>query len=311
MQTVQGKILNLKRPNEVITYLKQLERRVITVNPKRLKIFVDKKHAYLLMDEGLKPIYPVRKAFLIKLLKWFNISYDSISHLSDETITAICNENLSNIMHNQINVTIENGEALTLNSPNYTQISDLEVIEIASKIGISKISRDDFFLRIFTNKELETAPIVNDVCGFGFNMVNSETGFSPVRLEHFILRYWCTNGATTPVTMNNQSYYHYKNSKGNILKAVVHSLDNAELSRNSFINKLKESADQEAAKYFPDIKFRVNSILNQNYNNTFFNGFDINSSKYSLFNHITDKAKGFDLLRRYKLEQLAGNIILN
>jgi len=61
--------------------------------------------------------------------------------------------------------------------------------------------------------------------------------------------------------MNNQSYYHYKNSKGNILKAVVRSLDNAELSRNSFINKLKESADQKAIKYFPDIKFRVNSIL--------------------------------------------------
>ncbi|NOX66269.1 MAG: hypothetical protein GXO85_10900 [Chlorobi bacterium] len=311
MQTIQGQILNLKQPNEVISYLKQLERKVITADPKRLKIFIDQEQAYLLMDEGLKPVYPIRKVFLIKLLKWFNISYDSISHLSDEIITAICNENLSNINHKEINVTIENGEALTLNSPNYTRISDLDIIEIADKIGISKISRDDYFLRIFTKKKLEVAPLVNDVCGFGFNIVNSETGFSPVKLEHFILRYWCTNGATAPISIQNEVYFHYKSSKENILKLAIGSLNNADSSRQLFIRKLKESADQESIKYFPDIIFRVNSILSQSYNNSFFNGFDKRSSKYNLFNHITDKAKKFDLLKRYKLEQLAGNIILN
>mgnify|MGYP007123665772 CR=1 FL=1 len=311
MQTIQGQILKLKQPSEVISYLKQIERRVITVDPKRLKIFVDGKQAFLLMDEGLKPIYPIRNAFLLKLLKWFNISYNSISHLSDETITVICNENLSNKKHNQINVTIENGEALTLNSPNYTRISDLEIIEIASKIGISKISRDDFFLRIYTNKIIESSPIVNDVCGFGYNMVNSETGFAPVKLEHFILRYWCKNGATAPISVNEGVYYHYRNSKQQILNSMVKSIEYAPSSRKFFINKLKESTDQKALHYFPDIKFRVNSILDYSDNNDFFNGFNNQSSKYELFNHITDNAKQFDLLKRYKLEQLAGNIILN
>jgi len=311
MQLAVGKILNFTQPDEVIDHLKSLDTRTVLVDPKNLKIVSEQGQLLLFMNEGLKPIYPIRRSFLYKLLKWFSISSHSIKHFSDETVIAICNDNLAGIKHRNVKVTVENNEAVTITSPSYTQISDLEVINIAQKVGISEISRDDFCMRIYSKQITESEPVLNDICGYGYNIVNSETGFSPVKMEHFILRYWCTNGATAPISRQNKVYYHYKNNKHSIFSSIEESLTSAPESRERFSVKLKESTDLNAKVQFPSITFQVNSILGSRDGYMFFNNYNMNSSKYDLFNHITDSAKGFNILKRYQLEQLAGKLILN
>ena len=61
--------------------------------------------------------------------------------------------------------------------------------------------------RFYTKEIEEVAPIVNDFCGFGFDIVNSETGFASLAFNHFILRYVCTNGATTPINVYDGKKY--------------------------------------------------------------------------------------------------------
>ena len=78
-----------------------------------------------------------------------------------------------------------------------------------------------------------------------------------------------------------------------------------------FIEGAMKSINIEAKYSFPDIQYKVNSIIGTKDGYGFFSEFDEQSkSKYGLFNHITHTAKKFGVLKRYKLEQLAGNLIL-
>ena len=313
MTLAQGKIFKFGEPEEVIDHLKSLDTKIYVFDPRKLKVALENNRLFLQSEEGLKLRFAIRKAFLYKLLKWFKIPPNSTRHLSNDTIVLICNENLSSIESAEVNVTVENGEALTITSNKYTRITDLEVIENAKKFGmeIDAISRDDFILRINTKNITESQPVVNDICGYGFNIVNSETGFSPVRMEHFIYRYWCSNGATAKINFENRTLFHYGISKHNLFQIVNNQLANAEKSRNKLIDKLEKSVNEDAKKYFDDISMKLNSVVPREKSYHFFKDFEKNSSKYDLFNYITDNAKRYDLLTRYQLERIAGNLILN
>ena len=311
MQLLEGKIFKFSNPDEVIDHLRSVNKKVYVVNPNNLKVVLEQDELFLIANEGLKPIFPIRKVFLHKLLRWFKIPPNSIEHLSDETLTSICNENLASIYGNEVRISVENGEAVTITGPSYTPVTDLEIIEHAKELGISTISRDDFIQRIFTKKISESKPVENDICGYGFNIANSETGFSPIKIEHFIFRYLCSNGATAQINQGREILYHYRKSKQYLFSEMDKTLVNANKSRKQLMDKLEISTEIGAKNYFPDISFKVNAILPGHNNFKFFSRFSLESSKYDLFNFITDNAKRYDALTRYQLEQLAGNIVLN
>lgn len=315
MKLIDGKIFDMVEPKIVIDYLKNLDTKIIEIDPRNIKVIkVDNNNFKLEVVLEKKEFYSIRKSFLFKLLKWFNISYHNINHFNIDTIIAICNDNLKAISNNKyysyIKIKIENDEAVTILSSNFTVFSDLEVIDLAQKYNIDKISRDDFSMRIYTTIKENSEPIVGDKFGYGFNITNSETGFSQVKAENFILRYICTNGATTKISTNNLSFNHYKMNKNNVKDKIIESLDNSKSISKIFDEKVKYAQKTKAELFFPNIQYQVNNIIGLSEGFRFFYTFNkISASKYDLFNYITDGAKKFNLLEKYQLEQLAGNLM--
>ena len=315
MKLIDGKIFDRVKPQLVMDYLKNLDIKIIEIDPRDVKVIrVDEGILKLEVNSQRKEFYSIRKSFLFKLLKWFNISHHNIDHFNIDTIIAICNDNLKaisdNSYHSYIKIKIENDDAVSILSSKFTIINDLEIIDLAQKYNIDKISRDDFSLRIYTTIKENSEPIVGDRFGYGFNITNSETGFSPVKAEHFILRYWCTNGATSKITTNNHSFNHYKMDKNLVRDSIMDILDNSESISNLFDEKVRNAQKIKAALFFPNIQYQISNIIGSSQGFKFFYDFDKkNKTKYDLFNYITDKAKRFNLLEKYLLEQLGGSIM--
>lgn len=315
MKLIDGKIFDRVNPQIVIEYLKNLDSKIIDVDPRTVRLIKsDNDILKLEISSGIKEFYSVRKSFLYKLLKWYNISYHNINHFNIDTIVAICNDNLkaisNNNYHSYIKLKIENDEAVGIVSSRFTTITDLEIINLAEQFHIDTISRDDFNLRIYTTIKENSEPIVGDRFGYGFNIVNSETGFSPVKAENFILRYWCTNGATTKITNDQHSFNHYNMNKNDVINILTQTLNNSSSIRGLFDEKIKKALKIKAELFFPNIQYQVGNIIGTSKGFKFFNDFDEkNASKYDLFNYITDNAKRFNLLEKYQLEQLGGNIM--
>lgn len=315
MKLIDGKIFDKVRAEVMIDYLKNLDVQIIETDPRSVKVIkTDNDILKLEVTSNQKAFYSIRKAFLFKLLKWFNISHHNIKHFNIDTIIAICNDNLRAISDNQYNsyvkIKIENGEAVTILSSKFTTISDLEIINLAQKYNIDSISRDDFSMRIYTTIKENSEPIVGDMFGYAFNITNSETGFSQVTAENFILRYICTNGATTRISTDNHSFNHYKMNKNYVLNTIIDSLDKSESISKTFDEKVKNAQKIKAELFFPNIKYQVNNIIGSSSGFKFFYNFEEKrKSKYDLFNYITDSAKRFNLLEKYQLEQLAGNLM--
>lgn len=315
MKLIDGKIFDAVRAEVMIDYLKNLDVQIIETDPRSVKVIkTDNDILKLEVTSNQKAFYSIRKAFLFKLLKWFNISHHNIKHFNIDTIIAICNDNLRAISDNQYNsyvkIKIENGEAVTILSSKFTTISDLEIINLAQKYNIDSISRDDFSMRIYTTIKENSEPIVGDMFGYAFNITNSETGFSQVTAENFILRYICTNGATTRISTDNHSFNHYKMNKNYVLNTITNSLDKSESISKTFDEKVKNAQKIKAELFFPNIKYQVNNIIGSSSGFKFFYNFEEKrKSKYDLFNYITHSAKRFNLLEKYQLEQLAGNLM--
>ena len=315
MKLVDGRKFFNADSQTVIDYLKNLSTIVLEVEPRYVKLLkVDTDVLKLEVSSVTKNYYSVRKSFLYKLLKWFNISYHNISHYHIDTIIAICNDNLraieNNYYHSFVKIKIEDEEAVSIVSSNFTTITDLEVVNLCAKYHIDTISRDDFNMRIYTTINENSEPIVGDRFGYGFNIVNSETGFSPLKAENFILRYWCTNGATSKIVNDNHVFSHYKMDKDYAKKRIIDTLDNSQPIGSIFDGKIKKALSTKAALFFPNIKYQVSGIIGSSKGFKFFNDFrEKHSNKYELFNYITDNAKKFNLLERYQLEQLAGNLM--
>jgi len=311
MKTIKGKIFEIKPAEEVIDFFKSRDRRKIEVSPKKIELVNNDDQLFVRVLTDRKEEYPIRTSFLKKLLKWNSLPADFEDKLNDELFVAVLNETLQNFKSWYVDIHIENNEAKTITSKLYSEVSNIEIYDVLKDIEISKISHNDFMTRFYTQKKFEAAPMVNDTCGFGFNIINSETGFAALAFDHFILRYICTNGATAPVNMYQWRQEHYKKDKGYLIGYIKNQVERADTSRNKLINRLKRSSNEKAITLKNQIISRVNFILDRNDRAGFFNDFKWKESKYDLFNHITDKAKSFDINKRYQLERLAGEIILN
>jgi len=143
---INGPRFNMVAPEMVVDYLKRLDKTIITHNASDLKISAfDSNKLQLHVHQGSEKIYPVRKTFLHKLLKWYGINHFYIKQYDINTLIAICNDHLKAIGNGYskyAQIKFENGEAVSIVSSNFTYISDLEVINLAEKYGISTISRE-------------------------------------------------------------------------------------------------------------------------------------------------------------------------
>ena len=310
----EGTILVGASKNKIIDHLRSRDSKTIECYANSLKIIIENNTFILLHKEKNQTFsYPVRKTFLYKLLKWYNISHHNIHHFSNETLLGICNDNLKAISNKNksIYLLIEDNDVISIVSQYYTSISDLEVINLVDKCNtISSISRDDFCMRIITEIKSKAEPIKGDICGFGLNITNSQTGFATLQAEHYILRYWCTNGATRKIKGKHINVVHYGQNKQTIFAKLEDVIKNAPQEPDDFIRGVQESFRKKATYLFPTINYKVNAIISNYQGYTFFKKFDEkNANYYDLFNYITDTAKSYSVLERYRLEQLAGDLL--
>ena len=311
MKTIEGKIFEMKPVEQVIEFLKSRDQRKVELSPKKVELVNNEGLLFIRILTNKYEEYPIRTSFLKKLLRWNSLPEDFVNKISNELFIKVLNETLQNFKSWYVDIHLENGEAKTITSKLYTEVSNLEIYEVIKDLRISKISHNDFMTRFYTRKKFEATPVVNDTCGFGFDIINSETGFAALSMNHFILRYVCTNGASAPINMYNWKQDHYVNETAYLINYIKNQVERADSSRNKLVNKLKKSENEKSIFLRNQISNRINFILERRDRTEFLNGYDWRGSKYDLYNHITDRAKAYDITKRYQLERLAGEVILN
>lgn len=311
MKTAEGKIFKNKSADEVIDFLKSAPHTYYSASPRELEIIYDDTFLFLRMKQKQPKTFKLRTSFLHKLLRWHNLSENIVEKLSDDLLLRMLNELLAQIKSYQVNIKVENDEVLTITSNLYTEFKDLEVYELIKELDIKSISRDDYFTRFYTDKKSEADPVKGDFCGFGFDIINSETGFSALSFNHFILRYVCRNGATAPINIYDAKKYHFSESSKSLAQFLNEQKNHSLKSREKLILAMKQSDDVPSITFKNSTITRLNYLLGNWKGNDFMKGFDWQKSKYELFNFVTHNAKNFEINKRYQLERLAGEIIMN
>ncbi len=307
----EGIEFNNAKVEQVVEYLESIDRKKVQVPPGNLKINSDGRYLILsVMDEGVKD-YLIRKSFLHKLLKWYSFQLGQLNRLSMDTITSICNDYLMNINRSFVNITIEKGEALTITSPEYNEITDLDVIMSCAELGVRTVSRNDFMLRITTEEKFKFQAVPGDNCGIGINVINSETGFRTLSISHYVLRYVCSNGAIIRVNETGGEKVHYGHRENELQLFLEEQVSRALTNQMKVAQSISELTNKKASEFIESVSKRIESYVGKNEGRNFLSDINDNSSLYDLFNIITDKSKKYDLSRRILLESLAGDLILN
>jgi hypothetical protein len=297
------------KPDVVIDYLKSRETNKIEVNPANLKVVNGGRFLVLQVMNGKIREYPVRRTFLYKLLRWYGFPLSQLMKLSTETITSICNDYLMNIKRNKVIVKTEKDEALSILSPDYNEITDLDIISKVAELGVRNISRNDFLMSIATEEKIKTEPVPGDECGIGLNIVNSETGFRALTVSHYILRYICSNGAVARISDDDDKRYHYGNEDLNLF--LNEKVKKAAVERKILIDKLLLLNDKKISNSKEYYIKKIDPVLGKKEATIFFDDFSNELTQYELFNLITSNAKRYELSKRYFLESFAGEIISN
>lgn len=325
MKFAEQKEFKQAKPEEVIKHLRKVKRETIKVNPLSLILKTgsgpDAEKIHLMVSDGHTRFYDVRKSFLFKLLKWYSFPTYLLNRLSTETVVSAANDFLLNMKSNEVFIKLENEEALTITSSRYTDLPDLEILEMCKDMKIKSVTRNDFFMSMNSDDVYKVQPRKGDNCGFGFNIANSETGFHSLQVSHYILRYICSNGAMVQINKEKQKpLIHYNISRDYALNYIKESVKEVEKTRETIFNRLKGLTESVTEKEMISTKRKLSGILGyqesaklmeQYKKNTEYNTEEFDGSQYSLFNFITSKAKSYDIYRRIQLEHLAGNIFLS
>ena len=297
--------------DQVIEHLENVKRNRLQISPSNLKINLEGRNLVLsVMDKGVTD-YPVRKSFLHKLLKWYSFPLNQIFRLSRETIASVCNDYLMGINRSYVNVVIENEEALTITSPDYNEITDLEIIKKCAALGVRTVSRNDFMMRITTEEKLKFEAVPGDNCGIGLNVINSETGFRMLSIAHFILRYVCSNGAIVKISKDRNDRVHYGYKENELQEFLDEQVGLSLLSQKKVVDSIKDLSNKPAVEFITSVSKRIESYLGKNESKNFLSELRETSTLYDLFNLVTNKSKKYDLSKRVLLENLAGELILN
>jgi hypothetical protein len=289
------------KPEIVIDYLKSLKIRQIEIDPAKLRVGLDGRSLKLMVQSNGKE-YPVRRSFIHKLLRWYSFPLGQLSRLSGETITSVCNDFLLNIKKEYVTVRFEGDQVLTIKSPQYNQIDDLDVIKKVSRWGLGSISRNDFFMRITTKEKSKFEPVKGDYCGAGLAVMNSETGFHSLSVQFYILRYVCSNGAVVETNNTGEKKVHYGRTE-NLSDFLDNQITEAGTRKEEIISSFKKLRENRLTK-------RNNDLIKKFYSLTGERILQDGSVSYSnFFHHITEKAKEFGLSKRIYLEKLAGELL--
>ena len=313
-----------EKPEKVIDHLRGVKRDIIKVNPASLCITAgsgtDAEKLFLAVSDGYKRLYPIRETFILKLLKWFNFPITQLHRYSTGTIISVANDFLLNINANEVFVKLENDEALTIVSDRFTDITDLEILEMCMDKKINSVNRNDFFMSINSTEIQKIKPFPGDDCGIGFNMTNSETGFHSLQMSHYILRYICSNGAMVKINQNDKTrLIHYDYSREYVFEYINDCLKEIDEKKNNITERLRLLKEFAADVKIEESRRKLGGILGYNEANKLIKEYqsklkldivDYDGTAYSLFNFITHKAKSYDIMKRNRLEQLAGDIFL-
>ena len=314
----EGHSFQNANPIEVIDFIKTRKINYHIVSPADLKIFHTNKKLYLEIHAKKVLRYVIRRSFFEKLLMWYNISNYFMYKADIEVVVDILNNILKLINRTYVRITVEDNEALTITSPDYKDINDLEIIGNLSKDKIVKITRTDMFTKIDTNEIRTIYPKPNDTCGIGLSIFNSETGFHKFEVKLYLLRYICSNGSTINMDLLNEVIPHYKkdNLNRNIKTTIIKTLNSFNAKFDLIRQEFEKAPNLKAsAEKMSEINKKIDYVLGYKKGNwflrEFISGFQDDKTIFDLFNFITDKAKKYKPNIRIKLEKLAGNIIFN
>ena len=295
-------------PAEVIDFLRGRQVQKVKIPPENAHIVNDGKEFYLhCSHNGLKE-YPLRDTFLTKVFRWYNVPRRLMAYLDIDTITSILNDLLLNINSDHITVTIEDGDALTITSPHYSELSDLDAIKMCEPLGIRRISRNDFFMRIDSCTKFDVEPNPGDVCGFGYNVLNSETGFRALSLNHFILRYVCSNGAVVRQQGHLRRRIHYGFNQGELFRFLEESIIGGKGGEQQIVGRLADSV-RIPLHGEENVVASLDSVLGKGRGKAITRSLPSIATKYDLFNAITECAKSHPIGIRLQLEIIAGELL--
>lgn len=293
-----------------IEFMKSVKRENIQISPDLLHVNHDGKSLYLeIFDKGVKQ-YPMREAFLLKLLKWFSFPSHQLKILDIDTITSVLNDYLLAIRRHSVIIKIEEEDALTITSTRFSDVEDSQILRRLEPLDIDIVYFTDFCSRFRTKTKFDITPFPDDVFGVGLNIVNSETGFKAFQINNYLLRYVCSNGAYVKDFEDDVKYYHYDLFAPGVYEMIDYKVNNiqekVDALRNNLTGMKTDLKRDEVQKLnqviFNKIGVKLLADLLEN---------DRMPTKYELFNIITHRAKEFQLAQRILIEEIAGEMVSN
>jgi hypothetical protein len=306
----EGREFTQADPAEVSDFLRARQLKRVEVQPDRLHIAHDGRVLLLHLSNGRINEYPVRKSFLFKLLKWFSFPLNQLHRLNIDTIGSILNDFLLDIRSGNVTVTIEEGEALTITSRSYSRLSDLDVLDICRPWGVAQVSRNDYFIRLYSRERLKKNIAPGDDFGFGFNVLNSETGFRSLSVHHYLFRYVCSNGAIVRIGSHQDERIHFGYRPAELAAWLEQQVKSGEHSREALVCSLEASKKSVAGRKATEIAGKINAVLGKGDGATLNGRLRERGSAYEMFNYLTREAQKFDISRRLQLESLAGELLV-
>lgn len=296
-------------PAQVIDFLRGRRLQKFQVAPEDLQVANDGTKLVLRMYHGVVSEFPIREAFTLKLLKWYAFPARQLRRLCSETVCSILNDFLLNIKSGDVTLTVENGEALSLTSRRYSFISDLEVLATASPLGLASVSRNDFFTRIYTKLRHNSTPIINDACGMGFNVFNSETGFHALAVHHFVLRYICTNGAIIQVGSGTRQRIHYGHPASQLRDFMQNEMHRAQNVQKRIAASIQKRSTESCRPMLEETKKRLTTLAGKEAALGVLESLGEGASLFDLANAVTRFARTLDIGKRLQAETIGGEIL--
>ena len=305
-----GSVFNQAPAREVVEFLRGRSLKFHTVTPERLHIAAAGRDLVLEITNGSVHQYPIRQAFLLKLLKWFAFPVRLLQRLETETVVGVANDFLLGISSGDVTVTVEDGEALGLTSGRYTRLEDLAILRLCDRHGIERVSRNDFFTRMYTDLKASGIVRPGDVCSFGLNIVNSETGFRALAVYHYILRLVCTNGAVVRTGLADDRIVHYGVPAGRLEGWLAARLARGRGGAERLVTRLRRADVHPWQRVPPRLAHRLRAGAGAGAGSLLVGHLGEATSRDDAFNRLTHVAKELDLNARFELELAAGELTL-
>jgi hypothetical protein len=295
---------------EVRDFLQARRLKKFSLPPEQLHVVNDGREHFLRISDGKTGEYPIRGSFFFKLLKWYGFPSRQVDRLSIDTVSSVLNDYLLAIPGGDVNVTLEDGEAVSLTSNRYNELSDAEVLDCASRVGVACVSRNDYFMRVYSDAEYEVEPVPGDVCGIGYNVFNSETGFRALSVRIFVRRYVCSNGAVLGRTEAEGGRVHYGHPDMELRRFLQDQMSTGERVKGEVERLLARSTRLPAGSATRKVADRLRALIGKKRTEELIDSLGEDATTYDLANLITSMAQSLDLRRRLQAETLGGELLV-